>query len=139
MQNTALIKKSRFRSITFTVNSVMDCYIFESFVSNIKNSIALNRRYQILEARVNGADTLLLIVAILGVRQLADLMQYSRSLGTEDSTARKYVSTNHLFQTRCSFIIRKKYKRLLTSQPLCYSYDKCHSNAWELLLNYHTI
>lgn len=34
-----------------------------------------------LEARVNGADTLLLIVAILGVGQLTDLMQYSRSLG----------------------------------------------------------
>lgn len=38
-------------------------------------------RYQVLEARVHGADTLLLIVAILGVRQLSDLMAYSRSLG----------------------------------------------------------
>jgi anthranilate synthase / indole-3-glycerol phosphate synthase / phosphoribosylanthranilate isomerase len=38
-------------------------------------------RYQVLEARVHGADTLLLIVAILGVRQLTDLMDYSRSLG----------------------------------------------------------
>ena len=44
-------------------------------------------RYQVLEARVHGADTLLLIVAILGVRQLADLMQYSRSLGTAHDSA----------------------------------------------------
>ncbi len=35
-------------------------------------------RYQILEARANGADTVLLIVAILGVNQLKDLMSFCR-------------------------------------------------------------
>ncbi len=40
-------------------------------------------RYQILEARANGADTVLLIVAILGRNQLYDLLQFSRSLGME--------------------------------------------------------
>lgn len=40
-------------------------------------------RYQILEARANGADTVLLIVAILGRHQLHDLLQFSRSLGME--------------------------------------------------------
>lgn len=40
-------------------------------------------RYQVLEARSHGADTLLLIVAILGVNQLKDLLMYSRSLGME--------------------------------------------------------
>jgi len=40
-------------------------------------------KYQILEARANGADTILLIVAILGVQQLRDLMAFSRSLGME--------------------------------------------------------
>ena len=40
-------------------------------------------RYQVLEARSHGADTLLLIVAILGIRQLQDLMAFSRSLGME--------------------------------------------------------
>ncbi|KAI8818738.1 indole-3-glycerol phosphate synthase-domain-containing protein [Fimicolochytrium jonesii] len=40
-------------------------------------------RYQILEARLNGADTLLLIVAILTDAQLTDLLAYSRTLGME--------------------------------------------------------
>lgn len=40
-------------------------------------------RYQILEARANGADTVLLIVAVLGVNQLKDLITFSRSLGME--------------------------------------------------------
>lgn len=40
-------------------------------------------RYQILEARANGADTVLLIVAILGINQLKDLMSYCRSYGME--------------------------------------------------------
>ncbi|KAJ3039437.1 bifunctional tryptophan synthase trp1 [Rhizophlyctis rosea] len=40
-------------------------------------------RYQILEARVYGADTLLLIVAILTDEELIDLLQYSRELGME--------------------------------------------------------
>ena len=40
-------------------------------------------RYQVLEARAHGADTLLLIVAILGVNQLKDLMEFSRSHGME--------------------------------------------------------
>lgn len=40
-------------------------------------------RYQILEARSHGADTILLIVAILGVNQLKDLIQFSRKFGME--------------------------------------------------------
>ena len=40
-------------------------------------------RYQILEARSHGADTVLLIVAVLGVNQLADLIQFSRAMGME--------------------------------------------------------
>ncbi|KAJ3150957.1 bifunctional tryptophan synthase trp1 [Geranomyces michiganensis] len=40
-------------------------------------------RYQVLEARLYGADTLLLIVAILTNAQIADLLAYSRALGME--------------------------------------------------------
>lgn len=40
-------------------------------------------RYQILEARANGADTILLIVAVLGVGQLKDLITFSRKWGME--------------------------------------------------------
>lgn len=40
-------------------------------------------RYQILEARAHGADTLLLIVAVLGRQQLTDLLSFSRSLKME--------------------------------------------------------
>lgn len=39
--------------------------------------------YQILEARLYGADTLLLIVAILDDKELSHLMAYSRMLGME--------------------------------------------------------
>ncbi|KAF2721915.1 hypothetical protein K431DRAFT_284362 [Polychaeton citri CBS 116435] len=39
--------------------------------------------YQILEARLNGADTVLLIVKMLTVEQLTRLYDYSRSLGME--------------------------------------------------------
>lgn len=40
-------------------------------------------KYQILEARANGADTVLLIVAILGVEQLKDLTKFCREVGME--------------------------------------------------------
>jgi indole-3-glycerol phosphate synthase len=39
--------------------------------------------YQILEARSYGADTVLLIVAVLGLNQLTDLISFSRSQGME--------------------------------------------------------
>ncbi|KAI9248749.1 indole-3-glycerol phosphate synthase-domain-containing protein [Sporodiniella umbellata] len=40
-------------------------------------------RYQILEGRLAGADTVLLIVAMLDASQLVDLFDYARSLGME--------------------------------------------------------
>jgi indole-3-glycerol phosphate synthase len=40
-------------------------------------------RYQILEARANGADTILLMVSVLGRKQLADLVAYARRMGME--------------------------------------------------------
>eukprot|EP01035_Chromulina_nebulosa_P022291 gene22291-28872_t len=40
-------------------------------------------RYQILEARAYGADTVLLIVAVLGVDQLTDLISFTRKQGME--------------------------------------------------------
>ncbi|KAG1062842.1 hypothetical protein G6F42_027330 [Rhizopus arrhizus] len=40
-------------------------------------------RYQILEGRVYGADTVLLIVAMLSDEKLHDLYNYSKSLGME--------------------------------------------------------
>ncbi|KAI8999406.1 indole-3-glycerol phosphate synthase-domain-containing protein [Gaertneriomyces semiglobifer] len=40
-------------------------------------------RYQIAEGRLNGADTVLLIVAMLTDPQLSELLNYSRSLGME--------------------------------------------------------
>lgn len=40
-------------------------------------------RYQVLEARANGADTVLLIVAVLGVNQLRDLISFCRRMGME--------------------------------------------------------
>lgn len=40
-------------------------------------------RYQILEARAYGADTVLLIVAVLGVDQLTDLIGFTRKQGME--------------------------------------------------------
>jgi anthranilate synthase / indole-3-glycerol phosphate synthase / phosphoribosylanthranilate isomerase len=40
-------------------------------------------RYQVLEARAAGADTVLLMVSILGVKQLNDLISFSRSLDLE--------------------------------------------------------
>lgn len=40
-------------------------------------------RYQILEARLTGADTVLLIVKMLDVATLTDLYKYSQSLGME--------------------------------------------------------
>ena len=36
-----------------------------------------------MEARANGADTVLLIVAVLGTQQLTDLISYSRQFGME--------------------------------------------------------
>jgi len=40
-------------------------------------------RYQILEARTSGADTVLLMVSVLGVHQLQDLIIFSRNMGME--------------------------------------------------------
>lgn len=40
-------------------------------------------KYQILEARSHGADSILLIVAVLGVQQLTDLISFSRLHGME--------------------------------------------------------
>ncbi|KAJ1569825.1 bifunctional tryptophan synthase trp1 [Nowakowskiella sp. JEL0078] len=58
-------------------------------LENVQNRPAVLRkdfvvtRYQVLEARLYGADTLLLIVAILEDETLLDLLKFSRELGME--------------------------------------------------------
>eukprot|EP00842_Homolaphlyctis_polyrhiza_P006313 jgi/Hompol1/6683/HPOL_002818-RA len=74
---------------TWFKGSLTDMLQARLAVDNIPNRPAILRkdfildRYQILEARLHGADTLLLIVACLSDEQLVDLMAYSRELGME--------------------------------------------------------
>ncbi|TPX59673.1 hypothetical protein PhCBS80983_g02284 [Powellomyces hirtus] len=74
---------------TWFKGSLEDMRQVRAALENLPNRPAVLRkdfvvtRYQVLEARLYGADTLLLIVAILTDEKLADLLAYSRSLGME--------------------------------------------------------
>ncbi|AOW03909.1 indole-3-glycerol phosphate synthase-domain-containing protein [Yarrowia lipolytica] len=69
--------------------SLEDMRLVRLAVDSLENRPAILRkefifdRYQILEARLNGADTVLLIVKMLDDELLADLYKYSKSLGME--------------------------------------------------------
>jgi anthranilate synthase/indole-3-glycerol phosphate synthase/phosphoribosylanthranilate isomerase len=69
--------------------SLLDMRLARQAVESIPNRPAILRKdfildeYQIMEARIHGADTVLLIVAMLPTSRLAALMKYSRSLGME--------------------------------------------------------
>lgn len=69
--------------------SLLDMRLARQAVDPLVNRPAILRKdfildeYQIMEARLHGADTILLIVAMLPVPRLAALMRYSRSLGME--------------------------------------------------------
>ena len=69
--------------------SLLDMRLVRQAVDSLPHRPAILRKdfildeYQIMEARVYGADTVLLIVAMLPVIRLAALIKYSRSLGME--------------------------------------------------------
>ncbi|KAK9686670.1 anthranilate synthase / indole-3-glycerol phosphate synthase [Basidiobolus ranarum] len=69
--------------------SLQDLRQARESISKLPNRPAILRKdfiidqYQILEARLEGADTILLIVAMLEDDQIQSLMKYSRSLGME--------------------------------------------------------
>jgi anthranilate synthase/indole-3-glycerol phosphate synthase/phosphoribosylanthranilate isomerase len=69
--------------------SLLDMRLVRQAVDSLPNRPAILRKdfildeYQIMEARVYGADTILLIVAMLPMTRLAALIKYSRSLGME--------------------------------------------------------
>ena len=74
---------------TWFKGSLLDMRLARQAVDQLPNRPAILRKdfildeYQILEARIYGADTILLIVAMLPVARLASLMKFSRSLGME--------------------------------------------------------
>ncbi|EEB06413.1 anthranilate synthase component II [Schizosaccharomyces japonicus yFS275] len=69
--------------------SLSDMELARKSVSHLSNRPAILRKdfifdpYQIMEARLHGADTVLLIVAMLSQGQLESLYSYSKSLGME--------------------------------------------------------
>ena len=69
--------------------SIFDMRLVRTAIDHVPNRPAVLRKefifdmYQIAEARLNGADTVLLIVAMLDDKTLRDLMAYSRGLGME--------------------------------------------------------
>ncbi|KAK9762581.1 anthranilate synthase / indole-3-glycerol phosphate synthase [Basidiobolus ranarum] len=69
--------------------SLQDLRQARESVSKLSNRPAILRKdlildsYQIMEARLEGADTVLLIVAMLEEDEIQNLMKYSRSLGME--------------------------------------------------------
>lgn len=69
--------------------SIEDLQVVRKVVDSIEDRPCVLRKefifskYQILEARLSGADTVLLIVKMLTEDELAELVQYSRSLGME--------------------------------------------------------
>jgi anthranilate synthase/indole-3-glycerol phosphate synthase/phosphoribosylanthranilate isomerase len=74
---------------TWFRGSLQDMRLARQAVDNLPNRPAILRKdfildeYQIAEARLNGADTVLLIVAMLATDRLKALYAYSRSLGME--------------------------------------------------------
>lgn len=69
--------------------SLLDMRLVREAVDRLPNRPAILRKdfifeeYQIAEARLFGADTVLLIVAMLAPEQLSALYRYSLSLGME--------------------------------------------------------
>ncbi|KAF9017987.1 indole-3-glycerol phosphate synthase [Hymenopellis radicata] len=74
---------------TWFKGSLLDMRLARQAIDNVPNRPAVLRKefifdkYQIAEARLWGADTVLLIVAMLTQEQLTSLYQYSLSLGME--------------------------------------------------------
>lgn len=74
---------------TWFKGSLSDLHVARMAVANLPNRPAILRkdfifdRYQVLEARIAGADTVLLIVKMLPDAVLSDLYTYSQSLGME--------------------------------------------------------
>lgn len=73
----------------FFLGSLQDMSHVRQAIANLPNRPAVLRkdfilhRYQVLESRIWGADTILLIVAMLPEATLKDLFAYSRELGME--------------------------------------------------------
>ncbi|KAF9579818.1 bifunctional tryptophan synthase trp1, partial [Lunasporangiospora selenospora] len=69
--------------------SLNDMRVVRAMIDSLPNRPAVLRKdfivdpYQILEARVYGADTILLIVAMLSVEQLHSLYKFAKGLGIE--------------------------------------------------------
>ncbi|KAF9983939.1 bifunctional tryptophan synthase trp1 [Mortierella antarctica] len=69
--------------------SLNDMRVVRAMIDSLPNRPAVLRKdfivdtYQILEARVYGADTILLIVAMLSIEQLHSLYKFAQSLGIE--------------------------------------------------------
>jgi indole-3-glycerol phosphate synthase len=82
-------------------------------------------RYQLYEARAYGADTVLLIVAVLGVNQLKDLISTSRKLGMEPlvevHTQREMVSTT----SRIYLYILQLHHEFIRCVLLCGALGDC--------------
>ncbi|EIN06657.1 phosphoribosyl anthranilate isomerase [Punctularia strigosozonata HHB-11173 SS5] len=74
---------------TWFKGTLLDMRLVREVISTLPNRPAVLRKdfildeYQIAEARLNGADTILLIVAMLSPERLAALYAYSLSLGME--------------------------------------------------------
>ncbi|KAG8932616.1 bifunctional tryptophan synthase trp1 [Tulasnella sp. 419] len=74
---------------TWFKGSLLDMRLVRQVVEHLPNRPAILRKdfiideYQILEARLHGADTILLIVAILPLQRLQMLYQFSVDLGME--------------------------------------------------------
>jgi anthranilate synthase/indole-3-glycerol phosphate synthase/phosphoribosylanthranilate isomerase len=74
---------------TWFKGSLLDMRLAREAIGSLPNRPAILRKdfildeYQIVEARLHGADTVLLIVAMLPLARLKDLYDYSVSLGME--------------------------------------------------------
>lgn len=74
---------------TWFKGSLLDMRLARQAIDNLPNRPAILRKdfiideYQIDEARLHGADTVLLIVATLSEKRLSELYAYSQSLGME--------------------------------------------------------